>query len=300
MPSHAFASPVATMVEIVPVIDAEDKPANLPSPEVIVRRCRTARVRIKAANPDHDVRGVPLVDDSGAAYVWVKYGRTISMGEALTQSYVRQALIDDANAVVRVPCVYLAFHWGHFGYIVMEYIDGSICDESDAKLAASAVRSLITVQGKTTEPGPIGGGPITHRFFIDCGKSSLTYNSVQELEKHLNAILRFTGRKESISFRSEVETYGLRLCPCDMNRGNFMKDRSGGIVAIDFGASCFLPTSFFDLALCMGDNFTQLIARLVKPPETTQLNALLSAHYAQVPYMTDKIAVPRELKSRLK
>ena len=67
------------------------------------------------------------------------------MGESPTQSYVRQALIDEANAVLRVSCVYLAFLSGDFGYIVMEHIDGSIRDDSDAKLVAAAVWSLIAV-----------------------------------------------------------------------------------------------------------------------------------------------------------
>jgi hypothetical protein len=50
-----------------------------------------------------------------------------------------------------------------------------------------------------------------------------------------------------------------------MNRDNFMKDHWGRTVALDYGASCFLPPSFFNFALHEGDDFTQLIARLIKP-----------------------------------
>ena len=62
-----------------------------------------------------------------------------------------------------------------------------ICDDSDARLVADAVESLITIQGPTAEPGPVGGGPIVHRFFMDW-QSSVTYKSVDLLEKHLNGV----------------------------------------------------------------------------------------------------------------
>lgn len=76
-----------------------------------------------------------------------------------------------------------------------------------------------------------------------------------------------------------------------MNKGNFMKDRGGRIVVIDFGCTNFLPVSFFAFALREGDDFTQRIAKFVRPPESArqQLNALLEASYALVPYDTNNI-----------
>lgn len=97
----------------------------------------------------------------------------------------------------------------------------------------------------------------------------------------MTQILAKIGSNERVSFRAEVEAY---LCPCDMNRNNFMKDRWGRIVAPDFGSTCFLPISFFNFALVHGDDFTQLIARLVERPETTQLNAMITASFSLVPY----------------
>ena len=67
--------------------------------------------------------------------------------------------------------------------------------------------------------------------------------------------------------------------PLRYDSDNFMKDHWDRIVAHDFGASCFLPPSFFNLARREGDDFTQLIARLIKPPKSTQLNAMLMTHY---------------------
>jgi hypothetical protein len=105
----------------------------------------------------------------------------------------------------------------------------------------------------------------------------------------LTQILEYLGEEMRVSFGPEVDMYGLRLCPSDMNRNNFMKDGLGRIVALDFGDSCFLPLSFFAFALHEGDNFTQLIARLVERPESTQLKAMLRASHGLVPYNTNNI-----------
>jgi hypothetical protein len=109
------------------------------------------------------------------------------MGEALTLDWVGKVLNPNSNAAVRIPIVYQAFKRGHSGYIVMEYIDGSLCDDSDVLQVAVAVECLIHVIGPTTAPGPVGGSPIPHRLFVD-GESSVTYDTVQALEKHINGI----------------------------------------------------------------------------------------------------------------
>lgn len=284
------------MSQIELVIDADNKPDNLLDPKAIVQQCRDAN------SNSNKLRGVPLVNKShGAPYAWVKYGWYTTMGEALTQDFVGKAINGNPNAAVRVPRVYLAFRSGDYGYIVMEYIDGSTCDNSDAKLVAAAVQSLIAIRGPTAEPGPVGRGPIRHRFFVEW-KSSMTYHSVQELEQHINGILAYTGWDDvdRVNFGPEVEEHGLRLCPCDMKRTNFMRDSWGRIVALDFGDSCFLPVSFFAFALREGDDFTQRIARWFKLTESTQLDSILTASYALVPYGTNKIGIPRSLRHRAK
>ena len=112
-------------------------------------------------------------------------------------------------------------------------------------------------------------------------------------------ILAYIDSNYRVSFGPEVEEHGLRLCPCDMNCSNFKRDSWGRIVALDFGESCFLPLSFFSFALFMGDNFTQLIARQLKHPESAQLDAMLEASYAMVPFGTDKIGEHNSLLSFL-
>jgi len=169
------------MSQVKSAILADNRPADLPLPENIVQLCLDAGY-------DYDIRGIPVIDEShGVASAWVKYGPTVTMSEALTQDWVGQVVNARPDAAVRIPKVYNAFEHGDSGYIVMEYIDGSECKNSDVPQVAAAVECLIRVTGPTTAPGPVGGGPITHRFFVEW-ESPVTYDTVEVLEKHVNGV----------------------------------------------------------------------------------------------------------------
>ena len=73
--------------------------------------------------------------------------------------------------------------------VVMDYIDGALCEASDAPRVAAAVQALTTIPAppEQVQPGPVGGGLINHRFFIDW-ESSVAYESVGSLQKHFNGV----------------------------------------------------------------------------------------------------------------
>ena len=73
------------------------------------------------------------------------------------------------------------------GHIVMEYVDAPDCDTNDVQLVARAVQKLISIRGPTAAPGPVGGGPIVHSFFVGW-ESNVTYNTVEQLEEHINNV----------------------------------------------------------------------------------------------------------------
>jgi len=198
----------------------------------------------------------------------------------MTQNFVAKVLQENANPAVRALPVYLAFQWGNYCYIVMEYIEGIICDHSDVGLVIAALKSLVAINLK---PGPISGGLIRHPFFVE-RESSIEYESAKELGDHINNILRCTGREGAVNFESEINKNGLRLCPSDMNPANFVKDNGGRLVALDFGASCFLPPSFFALALQGDGSFTQLVANKFQYEKSEQVDAMASASYALVQF----------------
>ena len=119
------------MSQVKSAILADNRPANLPLPENIVQLCR---------NAGYNVRGIPAINGSrGVVSAWVKYGTGVTMGEALTQDWVGKVLNSSHDAVVRIPQVYHAFEHDCFGYIVMEYIDGLIWEDSDVLRVAVAV-----------------------------------------------------------------------------------------------------------------------------------------------------------------
>ncbi|KAF9472750.1 hypothetical protein BDN70DRAFT_925524 [Pholiota conissans] len=172
------------------------------------------------------------------------------------------------------------------GFIVMEHIDG-VCSDPDGALVAAAVEFLITIKNPTTIPGPIGGGLIIHLFFLDwevaivydgfgargAYKRTKLYLVTVYLDlasMNLPQILAFVGSKQRVHLTPEVESHGLPFCPCDMNRNNFFKDREARIVAIDFCATCFLPS--FDVALHKGrgDQFVKQVTQHLKRPVSAQ------------------------------
>jgi hypothetical protein len=169
-------------------IENENKPANIPSYETIIKQCFDLRPRQVTTINTSGVRiTVDKRSDTEVSDIWVKFGSDITMGEAKTQCFVAQYLESNDIAAVRAPCVYLAFTWGGFGFIVTEYIDGQICDDSDIPLVAAAVQYLITIPSPSTTPGPVGGGLIEHPFFV-YRMSSILYNSVDELQAHINGV----------------------------------------------------------------------------------------------------------------
>ena len=173
-------------------VDTTTKPANFPSAERILEQWRAGVKLAKAANTNPrggDIRGLVLVDESsGAPCAWLKFGPTVTMAEGRTQHFVAQRVNSDATAPVRVPDVYLTFEFGFRGFIAMELIDGdapSDKEEKDAVDAAAAVQFLAEIRAPSAVPGPIGGGPIRHPFFLD-RESAVAYPSVGLLQRHVN------------------------------------------------------------------------------------------------------------------
>lgn len=123
----------------------------------------------RAADPGggHDVRGVALVDASERPHAWLKFGSTVTMAEARTQLYVARVVNGDDAAPVRVPTVYLAFEYGHRGFIAMEYIDGAApkFNKKDVSDTAIAVQYLASIRAPDAVPGPTGGDLIYHPIF---------------------------------------------------------------------------------------------------------------------------------------
>ncbi|KAJ8502874.1 hypothetical protein ONZ45_g11353 [Pleurotus djamor] len=228
--------------------------------------------------------GFPLRDaTSNAIIAWVKYGPFTCIDEGRTQDFVAKELARIPGCNVQAPRVFDAFMWTcWFGLprccIVMEYIDGSDCTSDDVDVVAEAVQTLISVRGPDMQPGHIETGLLVHYFFTDGLISPVHYPSVKDLQDHINKILKFMQRKTRVDLVTESKD-GLFLCPCDVDPGNFRKRSSDGqMFALDFFSSCFLPPSFFALAMFLSPNrFSKEVAMKVTHPSPKYMLAMANA-----------------------
>ena len=60
-------------------------------------------------------------------------------------------------------------------------------EKSDAELIAAALESLVAINSPSSQPGPVGGGCIKHPFFVE-RTSPISYETVEELEQHINGV----------------------------------------------------------------------------------------------------------------
>ena len=89
---------------------------------------------------------------------------------------------------------------------------------------------------------------------------------------------------------TELADYGLCLCVSDPVPVNFMKDRDGRIVAVDFGGYSFLPPSFaFSPKYGGSSSFALHIAPMLDYPPSSHVGAMVSASCALVPYNSNNV-----------
>ncbi len=90
-------------------------------------------------------------------------------------------------------------------------------------------------------------------------------------------VLRPLGNGLRVNFQIETAD-GLVLFPSDPHDSNFIIDDEGKLWAIDFGRTCFLPSSFVSYSLTMSsDVFVQSVARRVNYPLSANLPAMRAA-----------------------
>ncbi|TDL19625.1 hypothetical protein BD410DRAFT_434290 [Rickenella mellea] len=240
----------------------DNRQAGMPSPKEILSLCHAA-----------NSVGFPF-PSSDQPVAWIKFGRWVTKGEALTQHSVALAMNAISSTAVHVPAVYLAFMADGRGYIVMEFVPGLTVAQrlsepgADAKnmyqAVGRAVQQLIAHRAPTgtTQPGPVGGGCIRHDFFPD-RESAIAYPTVGVLQEHVNRILKLSGCSQRVNFTDEVATNGLPLCPGDIHETNWIIDDEGRVHALDFEHYNFLPPSFVAYALEHWYPFSRRVAKYV-------------------------------------
>jgi len=171
-------SSLTRMAAIPLTVQNPNSPVWLPTPQDAVLMCE---------KNGHGPSTFIIRSPDGSEAAFVKYGPLLDMGEARTQNYIANQVNSDEDIVVLVPRVYYAFRYERTGYIIMEYVDGNDCNQNDLDAIALGVNRLRSIPSPTTSPGPVGGGPVTHRFFAG-HRSSVWYSSVEDLQEHVNNV----------------------------------------------------------------------------------------------------------------
>ncbi|KAF7297275.1 hypothetical protein MIND_00960700 [Mycena indigotica] len=182
----------------------------------------------------------------------------------------------------------------------LEHIEGADCDSSDVDLVARAVKALINLKAPPTATlGRFGGdtSSIVHSFF--CGwLPNASYRSDQDFFNHIRNIFHYL----RMDFPCDLSSYDRFLCLSDFSPDNFKKtttpDGQSVVVALDFGATCFMPLPFIEVALKKDrDSFRRLLITKLKEEEYPRgepdhVAALLSASAQLVGYGMKPIALP--------
>jgi hypothetical protein len=82
---------------IEPVILAKDMPVTLLQPDSIVELCKAGGYEHTSLVIRHESQGVPVA--------WVKYGVSVTMGEARTQAYIAEVINANPDAKARIAQV---------------------------------------------------------------------------------------------------------------------------------------------------------------------------------------------------
>jgi hypothetical protein len=148
---------------------------DLPSPDEIIAAC----------DKRGDINGHFTYFSKDRRF-FVKYGFYVTIGEAKTQQYFYEKINSQDWATIKIPKIYRAFETGGRTYIVMEYID--IVSYASDEERANAVAQLISIEPPSdAPPGPIGGGPIQHCFFMD-SQAPREYSTVDEIQVYINNV----------------------------------------------------------------------------------------------------------------
>lgn len=207
---------------------------------------------------------------------FVKFGNPKSLlPELATLEYIFEHARShpDIPCTPRIPQVKHHFENQITMYMVMEYIPLANSPPDLAERTIEALRWLSSVPAPPGHVfGPLGGGLIRHRFFLD-STAPLAFSSIEALERYIarvrpclyflehqlmanlyQAMTRF--RPPSVEPKLEpVILSGERLMfmQADMDSGNFGVDEHGNTVLMDFGDIAVLPESFAAYTLSSKD-----------------------------------------------
>ncbi|CAG8050980.1 unnamed protein product [Penicillium olsonii] len=165
----------------------------------------------------------------------VKCGPDVTKEEADNQR-IAHGLLE--NRLVRVPRVFDFFSDEQdCGYIVMEYIDGTVMDPADD----SALRKVADLMDyfatlRHTNPGSLCGGPCRGILFPET--EDLLFDNLDHMERWFNS--RLLPSDPNISFQG----CDLVFCHLDLAPRNILLQKDGTICLVDWASAGYYPRLF--------------------------------------------------------
>ncbi|QKX62405.1 uncharacterized protein TRUGW13939_09564 [Talaromyces rugulosus] len=205
----------------------------------------------------------------------VKWGIEVTKEEAENQKRLYE-LVD--RRIVRIPRVYDFFTDGHYGYIVMEFLQGKVIDpleDDDAiQRVARVVNYLATF--KHNAPGSLYGGACRGLLFPDT--EDLAFDSLDEMEKWFNTRLFAHNPKLTL------QGCELALCHLDIAPRNVLWQEDGTLCLLDWATAGYYPRLFeFSVQWILDGkdgNFNSLMLKYMNPlseQEMAQKEAFMCA-----------------------
>lgn len=242
----------------------------------------------------------------------VKIGMNVTAGEAANQAFVSEHA-DPSILVVPRVLRYFEDKSSRLGYLVMEYIDGTVVEMLDAdqrlKLIAPIANAITHLQHlplpPNQPPGPLGGGLARGYVWSDDGISA-PFESVCQFEAFINDCVRHLSQRQLQNHPTPLMTFHddpLIMCHTDLNPRNIICVGDGRICFLDWSFGGVYPKIFETYSLAARVNwespphFREILMQLgITEPWSDQrlitLNKLchyLTSHMQLVPYNTRNI-----------
>ena len=168
-------------------------------------------------------------------YAVIKFGAGVKEDEWLNQTRAFKLLHPDK---IRVPEPYHFFSSVGIGYLVMEYVDGTPLEPSDASYTA-ALQSMIPHLWEIVSdiPGPIGGGSARGLLWSDY--HDFRPSKTSEIQAYFNQ-----RRARNSEAALDLEGLPLVLCHADMAARNILKLPDDSFCLLDWESAGFYPRIF--------------------------------------------------------
>ena len=229
-------------------IDKIQEYCNSLNEEEIIEACSNPRSK-RPGKELHCRNVIRLKED-----VVIKHGYGVREEEAHN---IQKAFEIVNQNIVRTPRLFRYFRRAHYGYILMEYIDGEVAEGANPSVVLKAMTTILQHFKSITgcKPGPLGGGWSRGLMWED--QEAHFHGSVTKMEQWYNRRLSCG----TLSFKNEP----LVLCHLDLSLRNIILNHSKPPAVVDWTSAGFYPLSFELYMLFMqhnlggGDLFKRLL-----------------------------------------